>query len=65
MVCEVVSDSECDFVEPPTFSLSGKRKASSDFKLETEVKIPEGRQSKAVPDAIRKQAHAAKCSSKK
>ena len=37
VMCEVVPDVECENVQPQTFSLSRKRRASVDFESETEV----------------------------
>ena len=60
VVCQVVfSDSDFDFVEPQTFSLTRKREASVALECETEMNV-EGPPVKAAPEAGQKQAHAAK-----
>ena len=54
VVCEVVYfDSDCEFVEPQTFSLSRKRQASVALEGETETNI-EGPPVKAVRESARR-----------
>ena len=54
LVCEAVfCDSDCEIVEPQTFSFSRKREASVALECETEMNI-EGPPVRAVPESIRK-----------
>ena len=52
VMCEFVSDVECENVQPQTFSLSRKRRASVDFESETEMSSG-GPPAEAVPEAIK------------
>ena len=54
VVCEVVfSNSDCEFVQPQTFSRSREREASVAFECETEVNF-EGPPVRAVPASVRR-----------
>ena len=52
VMCEVVSDVECENVQPQTFSLSRKRRTATDFESETEMNS-EAPPAEAVPEAIK------------
>ena len=52
VVCDVaISDSDCEFVKPQTFSFSSKRNASVALECETKMNI-EGPPVQAVPEAV-------------